>query len=86
MRTDIPLQFPIKIEGAEVKVLRVRRPKVGDLRAVRSQAKGMDDFEVSRLLAANLCEISPEAIDQLDVADYKALEDLVEGWLNPSKE
>ncbi len=64
----IKLQFPVTIDGAEYNELSMRRSKVKDRLAVAS-LKGSDEEKEIRLFA-NLCEVSPEVVQELDEVDY----------------
>ncbi len=80
MYTDIPLQFPIKVDGVEVKSIKIRRPKVRDMLAA-SKASGQDD-EKELQLFSNLCELPPETMKDLDIADYAKLQETFKGFLS----
>lgn len=69
----ITLKHPVKLNGQEYKELRMRRWKVRDMR--RSQASGLPEDEQEVRLFADLCEVSPDVIDELDGADWKQLTD-----------
>lgn len=79
MRTDITLDYPIEIDGVEVKVLKMRRPKVRDMIAA-TKGRG-DNAESEAKLFANLCELTEEDIRELDLADYKKLQDTFNDFL-----
>lgn len=69
---DIELSRPIKIDGVEVKALRMRDIKVKD-QIVVSKMKGTDaENEVA--LMANLCSVTPEEIQQMSMRDYTKLQ------------
>lgn len=70
-KTDVALKYPVKIEGADVSVLHMRRPKVRDLRAAGAKK---DAVEQEIALFSNLCEIPPSAIEDLDLVDYTQLQ------------
>ena len=68
----VALDFPITISGVEVKHLTMRRPKVRDEMAfAKSKA---DDADKAINLMASLCEIEPDALLDLDSADFAKLE------------
>jgi hypothetical protein len=68
----VTLDFPITISGVEVKHLTMRRPKVRDEMAfAKSKA---DDADKAINLMASLCEIEPDALLDLDSADFAKLE------------
>ncbi len=79
----VDLKHPITINGAEVKQLEMRRPKVRDMLTAQ-KGKGTDaDREV--LMFANLCEQTPAVIEELDMADYQQLQETYSGFLNSPK-
>lgn len=80
MYTDIPLQFPIKVDGVEVKSIKMRRPKVRDMLAV-SKVPGQDDEKELQLLS-NLCELPPDSMKDLDMADYGKIQETFKGFLS----
>lgn len=69
----IELEFPITIEGVEVKHLVMRRPKVRDEVAF-TKSKG-DEADKTLSLMANLCEVTPDDLMELDSSDFKKLEE-----------
>lgn len=71
----IKLSNPIKIDGVEVHELLLRRPKVRDLIAAGKKNVSESEREVN--LIANLAEVSPETIQDLDLCDYIK----IQGWL-----
>lgn len=70
---DITLARPLNVDGANVKVLRMREPTVAD-QEVAVDAAGSD---ASREIAmfANLCEVSPDQIRKMALRDYKRLQE-----------
>lgn len=74
----IELQYPIQIDGTEVRALHVRRPKVRD--QITASKLGKTDEEKEIRLFANLCEIAPENIEELDMGDYKKLQETYTGF------
>ena len=66
--TTIPLQHPLTHEGAEYTALVMRRPTKGDDMAARLAEP--DPKEQECRLFANLCEVAPGVVDELDLADY----------------
>lgn len=80
--TEIVLDYPIKIEGVEVSKLTLRRPKVGDVLAAEEQAKGKGEKETEILTFANLCQVTPAEIRELDLGDYKKLQEAFSGFFS----
>ena len=70
--TKIKLDHPVQADGRAVTSLAMRRPKVRDERDARRIA-GDDDTEREIVLFANLCEVAPETIHELDLGDYRKL-------------
>lgn len=79
MSKDITLKFPITIDGAEVTVLRMRRPKVKDMLAT-DKIKGLAERDIATF--ANLCELSPADIEELDMADMQQLQEAFNDFLS----
>ena len=78
--TEIKLQYPITVDGEEVAVLTMRRPKVKDQLAA-DKTTGTDAEKEIRMFA-NLCDIAPSALDELDLADYVKLQEVFTGFLS----
>jgi hypothetical protein len=79
--TSIPLQFPVTVDGQEYKSLTMRRCKVRDRRLAAKQ-KTDEDKEIT--LIANLCEVPPGVIDELDAVDYAKLTETLQGFFGSS--
>jgi len=67
--TTITLREPIEINGAKIGVLTLRRPKVRDLEAIDKIA---GETAKTVALIANLSELPPETVRELDAADFAA--------------
>jgi Phage tail assembly chaperone proteins, E, or 41 or 14 len=79
-RVKIELNQPIDIAGAKVSVLQLRRPKVRDMLSVEKSAE--NDAEKEIQLFANLCEVSPDDLLELDMADYATLQKAYQDFLS----
>jgi len=76
----IELKYPIDVAGEKITSLNLRRPKVRDMLAA-DKASGSDaEKEVN--LFANLCEVSPDAIMELDGSDYSQLQKTYSSFLS----
>lgn len=75
--TTIPLKFPVTVDGHEYTSLNMRRCKVKDRRLAAKQ-KTDEDREIT--LIANLCEVPPNVIDELDAVDYAKLTETLQGF------
>jgi hypothetical protein len=80
MMKQIDLDHSVAVEGQTYAVLTMRRPKVKDQKAAQKMAKTADEQET--LLFANLCDVPPAVIDELDMADYGELQRTYEGFLS----
>ena len=69
---DIPLSRPMNIDGAQIKVLRMREPTVAD-QLVSEEMKGSDSAKEIAMFA-NLCEVATDDIKRLTLKDYKKLQ------------
>ena len=74
---NIPLNIPVEVDKVTYSSLAMRRPKVKDQKIAKKATKSNEDYET--LLFANLCEVSVAVIDELDVADYGALQKFYRG-------
>lgn len=68
----VKLQYPVTIDNVEYKELNIRRSKIKDRLAVASM-KAPDEYKEVRLFA-NLCEVPPQVIEELDEEDYIAVQ------------
>ncbi len=81
--TAIPLEHPVEIEGAKVNELKMRRPKVRDM--IDAEKSGGGNAEIEVRLFANLCEVTPSTIEELDMADYQAVQGVYTGFLSRTR-
>lgn len=79
----IQLETPIKIDGVEVHEISLRGPKVRDL--LVSDKKNISESEREINLIANLAEVSPEAIQELDLCDYLKIQEWLKDFLSPNQ-
>lgn len=81
--TKIKLDHPIKIDGATVNEIVLRRPTVKDMRVARNSGKNDADQEVA--LIANLAQIAPDDVDSLDIADFVKVQKALQGFFGLSE-
>ena len=81
MTKTIELKYPITVDGAEISQLSMRNPKVSDMLA--GEKGGGTDAKKEIRTFANLCEVSPETIEELYGADYLALQKAYKNFLSP---
>lgn len=79
--TTITLKYPFVFDGQEYTKLKMRRCKVKDRRMAAKQ-KTDEDKEIT--LIANLCEVPPALIDELDSDDYNQLQEVLRGFFGMS--
>lgn len=80
-KVTIALDYPVTIDGTEVRALQMRRMKVVDQMNVTASNKSDAEKEIS--LIANLCEISPDDVKQLDCMDYAKLQEQLINFTAP---
>lgn len=78
--STIEIKHPISVDGVKVKSLKLRRPKVRDMLSVESGQ--ISDAEKEINLFANLCEVTPEALMELDMSDYAKLQKAYQDFLS----
>lgn len=83
-KVTIELDYPVTIDGTEVRALQMRRMKVIDQMNVDSGGK--NDVEKEIALIANLCEISPDDVKELDMMDYSKLQSQLINFSAPEPE
>lgn len=75
---EIDLQYPIDFEGGKLSKVELRRPKVSDVVKARKGLK--DEAEQEVALISKLSGLPPAAIEDLDIADYKKLQEVLSGF------
>lgn len=76
----VVLAHAISIDGVQIKSLRLRRPKVRDMLSVEKNAQSDAEKEIN--LFANLCEVPPDSLLDLDMADYAKLQKAYQDFLS----
>ena len=79
-KVKIELTHSIEIDGAKVNVIQLRRPKVRDMLSVEKSVD--NDAEKEIQLFANLSELSPDNLLELDMADYAKLQKAYQDFLS----
>lgn len=77
----ITLAYPVTVDGIEYNELNMRRCKVKD-RRIAAKQKTPEDQEIT--LIANLCEVPPSVIDELDAVDYAKAQEVLRGFFEPT--
>lgn len=78
---NIELKYPVEIAGQSYDKLSMRRSKIKD-RLLVAKMKTTSDEEKEIRLFANLCEVEPKVIEELDEADYSSLQKVYLGFFN----
>ncbi|MDR3089855.1 MAG: phage tail assembly protein [Desulfobulbaceae bacterium] len=68
--TKIELQYPLTVDGQAMTTLYVRRAKVKDLLALKSQG---DDTADGLAMMAKLTGVNQPELEELDMIDYRAV-------------
>ena len=66
-------------DGETLTSVAMRRATVADMRAAAKAASTAEDREL--VLMRNLCEISEETLDRVDMRDYAKIQDALMGFL-----
>lgn len=82
--TTIDLDYPIIVDGVEVSSLSIRRPSVAD-QLKFEDGKG-SEAQRTVFHMANLCEVPPESIKELDGSDFEKLVAVLKGFKKPRQD
>ncbi|WP_168464796.1 phage tail assembly protein [Wolbachia endosymbiont of Ctenocephalides felis wCfeT] len=77
----ITLNNPITVDGISVSELTIRRPKVRDYLAMERISGSDLSKEVA--LTANLTSVTKEAVEELDIADYAKVQEVLKDFFSP---
>ncbi len=77
----IELKYPVEATGETFTNLTMRRSKIKD-RLLVAKMKTASDEEKEIRLFANLCEVEPKVIEELDEADYSNLQKVYLGFFS----
>lgn len=78
---NIELKYPVEATGETITNLTMRRSKIKD-RLLVAKMKNVSDEEKEIRLFANLCEVEPKVIEELDEADYSNLQKVYLSFFN----
>jgi hypothetical protein len=83
----VKLVRPIRVEERMITEVAIRRPKVRDLRAMEKlREPGATDLDQGIAMAAALCDLPLEAMDDMDAADFAAISEVLGGFLPKAPE
>ena len=78
----VKIACPLKIGDKIVTEVTIRRPKVRDLRAMEKMREpGSTELDQSIAMTATLCDLPPEAMDEMDAADFASISEVLGGFL-----
>jgi len=78
----VKLVRPFKVEDRTITEVTIRRPKVRDLRALeRIREPGATELDQSIVMTATLCDLPPDAMDEMDAADFASISEVLSGFL-----
>jgi hypothetical protein len=79
---SLKLVRPIRVEERMVTEVVIRRPKVRDLRAMEKMREPEGtELDQGIAMAAALCDLPLEAMDEMDAADFAAISEVLGGFL-----
>ncbi|HHG3093099.1 TPA: phage tail assembly protein [Vibrio parahaemolyticus] len=81
-KTEVKLSYPVELNGKQIEVLNLRRPKVRDQLIADKQNKNDADKEVH--LMSLLAEVEPAVIQELDMEDYEKVQKVIVGFRKKS--
>ncbi len=78
----VKLVRPIRVGERMIAEVAIRRPKVRDLRAMEKlREPGSTELDQGLAMAAALCDLPLEAMDEMDAADFAAISEVLGGFL-----
>jgi hypothetical protein len=78
----VKLVRPFKVEDRTITEVTIRRPKVRDLRALEKiREPGATELDQSIVMTATLCDLPPDAMDEMDAADFASISEVLSGFL-----
>lgn len=79
---SVKLVRPINVEERMITEVTIRRPKVRDLRAMEKMREPEGtELDQGIAMAAALCDLPLEAMDDMDAADFAAISEVLGGFL-----
>ncbi len=76
----IKLKSPVEIDGERIEEMVMREPKVRDRLVAEKLSGGAAEKELGFI--ANLCDVTPETIAELSLADYIKIQEAVNDFLS----
>lgn len=83
MKYDYTLEYPVEYNGEEFTELAIRRPKIRDMKKFDKIKDGMSK---SITMLADLADVPPGVIEEMDTADFNAASKVIADFLGVSEE
>jgi hypothetical protein len=81
----VKLVRPIRVEERMITEVAIRRPKVRDLRAMEKlREPGSTELDQGIAMAAALCDLPMDAMDEMDAADFASISEVLSRFLPKS--
>jgi len=78
----LKLSRPVEVGDKTIAEVMIRRPKVRDLRAMeRAREPGATEMDLCIAMAAELCDLPLEVVDEMDAADFAAISEVITRFL-----
>lgn len=81
-KTTYQLKYPVTLNGETITELNLRRPKARDL--IKSQKAKGGEMEMIATMLADLAEITPRVVNELDAEDFAAVGEVIGNFMTPS--
>jgi len=81
MQETVTLKYPFEFEGETITEITIRRPKMRDMKKAQ---KHKDDMEKSIHMIADLADLSPRLIEELDTEDFGQVSAIVGEFMGVS--
>ncbi len=83
MTDHVTLSQPVQAGERTISEVTIRRPKVKDLRALEHlRAPGAGEIDQGVAMAAMLCDLPVEAVDEMDATDFAAISEIIAGFFS----
>lgn len=77
-RETYTLKYPVTVDGQSYEALSLRRPKARDMIKAR---KSKDELEQMAAMVADLAEVPPKVVHELDAEDFAGIGEVIAGFL-----
>lgn len=78
----VKLVRPVRVDERMITEVVIRRPKVRDLKVMEKlREPSSTELDQGIAMAATLCDLPLEAMDDMDAADFAAISEVLAGFL-----